>query len=138
MKLENVRLLIDQFESGTLPKEDWTHSAHCVVALWYCVGMSLPQAVQRIRDGIKAYNSSVGTKNTDTSGYHETITLFFTTTITRYLITEGVTTLSDEQIAVFLSQPFLVKDYILQFYDKELLMSKEARRSWMEPRLASF
>ncbi|HVI45802.1 MAG TPA: hypothetical protein VM802_13080 [Chitinophaga sp.] len=37
------------------------------------------------------------------------------------------------QITVFLQQPFLERDYILQFYTRELLMSKEARHSWVPP-----
>ena len=79
------------------------------------------------------YNVSVGGKNTDVSGYHETITLFYTTEVANYLVTAGVITLTDETIIVFLQQPFLIKDYILQFYSKELLMSKDARLNWVPP-----
>jgi hypothetical protein len=73
-----------------------------------------------------AYNVSVGGENTDVSGYHETITLFYTTKVANYLVITGVTTLTDETITAFLQQPFLMKDYILQCYSKELLMSKYA------------
>jgi hypothetical protein len=90
-------------------------------------------AIQKISAGIRTYNVSVGGQNTDTSGYHETITLFYTTTIAHYLVTAGVTSLTDEQITAFLHQPFLAKDYTLQFYSKELLMSKEARLGWVPP-----
>lgn len=96
----------------------------------------LPEAVRKIREGIKKYNVSVGGQNTDTSGYHETITLFYTTAIARYLVTNGITSLTDRQILVFLQQPFVTKDFALQFYSKERLMSKEARYRWILPDLS--
>ena len=133
MQLRKAALLVEQFEKGVLPKEQWTHDAHFVMAVWYCVGVPLPQAIEKIREGIRKYNVSVGGENTDSSGYHETITLFYTMTITRYLVTAGVSTLTDEALAAFLQQPFLGKEYIHQFYSKELLMSAQARRGWVEP-----
>jgi hypothetical protein len=133
MQMEEVSLLVAQFENCTLPKSKWTHEAHFIMALWYCCNLPLPQAIQTIRNGIKKYNVSVGGENSDMAGYHETITLFYTATIANYLLTTGITTLTDEQMAVFLQQPFLAKDYPLNFYSKELLMSKEARRNWIRP-----
>jgi len=133
MTLDKAASMVAQFERGTLPKEKWTHAAHVIMAAWYCAGTPIPEAVGKIREGIKRYNVSVGGKNTDSSGYHETITLFFATTIARYLITTGVCELTDESLAVFLTQPFFAHDYIFQFYSKELLMSTRARRSWVEP-----
>jgi hypothetical protein len=65
-----------------------------------------------------------------------TATLFYTSTLAHYLITAGVATLTDENLVVFLQQPFLIKDYPLQFYSKERLMSKEARLHWVLPDLA--
>jgi len=130
MTLEQTSRLVSQFEDRTLPKEQWTHTAHCIVAFWYCIQLPLPQAIQKIRNGIRAYNVSIGGANTDTSGYHETITLFYANTISHYLVTSGITELTDEQIADFLQQPFLARDYIFQFYDTALLLSREARRTW--------
>lgn len=133
MDLKKANRLLNEFENCTLPKGQWTHVNHFIVALWYCVTLPLPQAIQKIRNGIKTYNVSVGGENTDVAGYHETITLFYTTTVANYLVTTGVTALTDEVIAAFLQQPFLVKEYTLQFYSKEVLMSKAARRNWVAP-----
>jgi hypothetical protein len=133
MKLEKASWLVEEFENCTLPKEEWTHVSHFIMALWYCIKLPLPQAIQKIRSGIMTYNVSVGGANTDVSGYHETITLFYTTKVANYLVTNGVTTLTDETIITFLQQPFLMKDYILQCYSKELLMSQYARLNWLAP-----
>lgn len=133
MQLDKAARLVEQFEKGILPREQWTHTAHFIMAAWYCIGFPLPEAVEKIRAGIKRYNVSNSVKNTDSSGYHETITLFYTMAIAQYLVTTGVSAMTDETLSVFLQQPFLAKDHIHQFYSKELLMSVEARRGWVEP-----
>lgn len=133
MNVQQAAHLVEQFEDGTLPREQWTHTAHFVVALWYCVHHPIPVAVEKIRDGIKAYNVAAGGQNTDVSGYHETVTLFYTATIAEYLVTNDATPLTDERMARFLGQPFLEKEHVHRFYSKERLMSKEARRRWVSP-----
>lgn len=135
MTSQQVARLVEQFEDGTLPTGQWTHTAHFVMALWYCVRHPLPVAVRKIREGIKAYNVASGGQNTETSGYHETITLFYTVTIASYVVTTGFDTLTDERIERFLQEPFLAREYVHGFYSKERLMSKEARREWMPPEL---
>ena len=135
MKWEKAAWLVAQFEKGTLPKEDWTHTAHFVMAFWYCTQFPLPQAIEKITTGIKAYNVAIGGQNTDESGYHETITLFYISTICDYLVTAGAPALTDEALAVFLQQPFLAKDFIHQYYSTPLLKSKQARKRWVTPDL---
>ena len=73
---KEVECFVQQFEALTLPKTSWTHVAHFVVGLWYLSHHPLPDAIERIRKGIFRYNEAVGTINSDTSGYHETLTLF--------------------------------------------------------------
>jgi hypothetical protein len=133
MKWEKAAWLVEQFEKGSLPKEQWTHSAHFVVAFWYCTQYPLPQAIKKITTGIKAYNVASGGQNTEDSGYHETITLFYITVISGYLVTEEVSALTDEALAVFLQQSFLAKDFIYLFYSVPLLKSKQARQGWVAP-----
>jgi hypothetical protein len=133
MSQEKIAQLIEDFENCTLPKEEFTHTNHFIMALWYCLKSPLPQAIQKIRSGIMRFNVSVGGQNTATSGYHETITLFYTLQIVNYLATTGVTTLTDHTIEIFLQQPFIDKDYIFRFYNRGLLMSEEARRAWISP-----
>jgi len=127
--------LIDQFENCTLPIEQWTHEAHFIMAFYYCLQLPLPQAVQKIRQGIKAYNVSVGGQNTDTAGYHETITLFYATVIAHHIIRSGITVFCDEQVEVLVKQPFIAKEYALKFYSRQLLFSTAARKEWAQPDL---
>lgn len=137
MNAEHAKELVKQFETCNLPKENWTHEAHFVMALWYCSHQPLPFAMQSIRDGIKKYNISVGGENTDHSGYHETITVFYARLIVNYLLTTDKTYRFENILNGLFKQPFLVKDFPLQYYSKELLMSKEARRDWIPPDIRS-
>lgn len=125
--------LIEQFENCTLPREEWTHENHFVMAFWYCMNYPLPEAVQKISNGIKKYNESVGGQNTAEAGYHETITLFYTRTVADYLITHKITTFTADILSEFLQQPFLKKDFIARYYSQAYLMSKEARLEWRAP-----
>ena len=58
----------------TLPKPEWTHAAHFAAAFWVLrtSGMHAERDMPKL---IRAYNLATGVANTDTSGYHETITL---------------------------------------------------------------
>lgn len=125
--------MIEEFERCTLPKEKWTHENHFVAALWYCVNFPLPEAVRKIREGIKVYNIATGGVNTDTAGYHETITLFFVNMVTEYIITNDIDEVTEEAINILLQQPFVMKGYIDKFYSKGSLMAKEARLGWRAP-----
>ena len=107
MTTEQAKLLVQQFEGHTLTKQQWAHEAHFITAFYYCLYWPVPQAVQKIRDGIKTYNVSVGGENNDSAGYHETITLFYMATIARYIATNGITTVCNEHIANLLQQPFM-------------------------------
>ena len=79
----------------------------------------------------------VGTANTDTSGYHNTITRAYLRGIRMFLegadLGRPVHTLVNE----LLTSPMGGRDWPLRFWSKERLMSVEARRGWVEPDLAA-
>ena len=86
----DITRLVEQFEGGILPKAQWTHQAHVVVCLWYLLHHSPVDALRRLRQGILNYNESVGTPNTDASGYHETITRCYVMVILGFMIRQRV------------------------------------------------
>jgi hypothetical protein len=130
-----ARQLLQQFEDCSLPKGQWTHQAHFVMALWYCSQLPLPAAVSTIKEGIKKYNVSIGGANTDHSGYHETITMFYIRLIVDYLLQAEPGAGFEMLLPELFKQPFMLKDYPLQYYSKDVLMSKEARLNWVKPDL---
>jgi hypothetical protein len=133
MTATEAKRLIHQFENGGLPKEKWTHEAHFVMALWYCCQQPLPLAIQSIKEGIKKYNISVGGENTENAGYHETITVFYTRFIMNYILQTATSHQFESKLDGLWQQEFLQKDFPFTYYSRELLMSKEARKDWVEP-----
>lgn len=134
---EEVNLLAKAFEERTLPKSEWTHAAHLVVGLYYCYHHPLGVAKNLMSDGIYWLNDTHGTANTETSGYHETITVFWLRTIANYLDKtgreHGLANLANSLLA-FCSDPNLP----LKYYSRECLFSVEARLSYVEPDLEDF
>jgi hypothetical protein len=83
---DEIKALILAFESCTLPRSRWTHSARLTVALWYLIRHPRPDATRLIREGIQRHNAAMGIPQTQDSGYHETITLFWIEMVARFLM----------------------------------------------------
>ncbi len=129
---EQINAIVNKFNHKTLPKEEWTHQAHIMVAFWYAERFSEEEAIFKLRHGIKSYNLSVGTENTDTSGYHETLTVFWLKLIKEYLNTQKHQALVNN-VNTFLHLITSGTGFPLIFYSGEVLFSKEARHHWVEP-----
>ena len=129
---EDVYRLVEAFEKRTLTKGEWTHAAHLVVGLFYC--RTLPFAVARnvMRDGICWLNDTHGTLNTDDSGYHETLTVFWMNRIWNYLDQAGATK-SLVVLANELVDRYNKPDLPLSYYSRETLYSASARRDYIPP-----
>ncbi|HWI19078.1 MAG TPA: hypothetical protein VNT81_15095 [Vicinamibacterales bacterium] len=125
-----ARALIDR----TLPKAEWTHEAHLRVGLWHVHAHGAVAALELLRRRISLYNESVGTKNTDTSGYHETLTRFYVTVIDRFLAAADRSMEIDE-LARALIAMHGDRKLPLHHYSEGKLFSVVARRSWVEPDL---
>lgn len=120
----------------TLPKAEWTHEAHLRAGLWHVLHHGAPAALDLLRARISSYNESVGTANTDTSGYHETITRFYVTLIDRFLASADRQAPLDD-LAAGLIAAYGDRRLALRFYSETRLFSPVARRSWVEPDIKS-
>ena len=117
----------------TLPKPEWTHAAHWAAALWL---LTRPE-VDAFRDMpglIRAYNEATGVENTDTSGYHETITLASLRAARAHLAARPAAGLSTV-LTELLAGPLGRSDWPLAYWSKPRLFSPEARRAWLDPDL---
>ena len=63
-----------QFEDCTWPAVEWRHRQHLKVAYLYLRRSPLPEALERIREGIKRFNAAHQVPETIDRGYHETMT----------------------------------------------------------------
>ena len=129
-----VLRLVREFEDCTLPRAEWTHHAHLAVGLWYLMRHDEVEATRLIRQGIWHYNKACGVKTTATSGYHETVTLFYVRVIASFLAAASLDcTLA--ALANSLVRACGDKNLPLRYYSRERLMSPEARAAWLEPDL---
>jgi hypothetical protein len=127
-----VLSLLREFEACRLPRTEWTHHAHLVVALCYLIRYEEAEATRRIRLGIWSYNKACGIKQTKTGGYHETITLFYIRVIGKFLSAASL----DCTLAALANSLIYScgdKNLPLEYYSRERLMSWEARTGWLEP-----
>ena len=131
-----IRHVGERFLLRTLPKAEWTHEAHISTTCWILIerGEILPE--RDLPDLIRRYNESVGGVNSDSEGYHETITQVFIRTLRTVLADSAGQGLA-ERVNLVLLAPEGRRDWPLRFYSRELLFSKEARRGWVEADLVS-
>ncbi len=128
---------VARFHERTLPKSEWTHAAHLSVGAWHVHRYGVEEAVNRLRQAIRALNDSHGTANTDSSGYHETITRAYAHLIAEFLSEQREGTLA-QRVGALLASPLAHKNALLEYYSKERLMSVAARGEWSGPDLKPF
>ncbi len=116
-----------------MPKAEWTHQAHLAVGAWHVNRYGPDEALTRLRSGIRALNDSHGTVNSDSGGYHETITRAYVRLIAS-VFASAAGTLPD-RIARILGGPEGERDALLRYYSRDALMSARARAEWVEPDL---
>jgi hypothetical protein len=131
-----IESFIGEFEACSLPKSRWTHHSHLVVGLWYLTQHSLEDALTIVRQRIRAYNDAVGTANSDSSGYHETLTRLFLHGIDAHIKEHSGESIPDA-LALLLQSPLAHKDWPLSFYSRERLFSVTARHEWLAPDLTA-
>jgi hypothetical protein len=129
---EELDDLVARFQSRTLPKSEWTHEAHLAVGTWHVHRLGPDEALLRLRSGIRLLNDSHGTPNTDSSGYHETITRAYVMLLVAFIADRDGRPAADCAQAL-LASPLVARDALLTYYSKELLMSVQARLEWVEP-----
>jgi hypothetical protein len=118
----------------SLPKPRWTHAAHFAAALWLISCRKDLDASRDMPGFIRAYNEATGVANTDTEGYHETITQASLRAARSFLQRDPARTLSATCNALMAS-PLGKSDWPLVYWSRARLFSVEARRCWVAPDL---
>ena len=128
--------LVVRFRDATRHAAEWTHGAHLAVGTWHVHHHGAGVALDLVRTGILRLNDQHGTPNTDTRGYHETITRAYLLLIDDVLA-RGPRTTAPDAVARVLRDPIAAAGALLHYYSKDTLMSVAARRGWVEPDLRS-
>lgn len=132
--IDRYEAFIHEFEACKLPRARWTHAAHLAVGFWYLWHHPPGEALRLVRERISLHNEGVGTANTDTGGYHETITRAYLHGIAEHRSRHRTTPPLDA-LLLLQASPLGSSDWLLQHYSRDRLFSVQARRGWVEPDL---
>ncbi len=135
--MNEVNRIVEAFIDCTLPVAEWTHEAHLNVGLWHGMRYSAHESLNLLRERISRYNMAVGTQNTESRGYHETITAFYVWQI-GYFLQETARNKPIDELADELIERYGDKALPLTYWSPETLFSVRARLSWVEPDLKPF
>jgi len=133
--LAHIDALAARFEAAAIPALEWTHETHLVVGTWHVARFGADAALERLRAGIRALNAAHGTVNSDTRGYHETITRVYVRLLDGFLRARPAGEPLDDAVAALLAGPLAAREAVLRHYSRARLFSVEARRGWVEPDL---
>ncbi|HSK71971.1 MAG TPA: hypothetical protein VK892_09775 [Pyrinomonadaceae bacterium] len=132
MKYKNedeILLIVESFENGTISRDDWRHAEHLIVALFYLSHHDFETALIKMRDGIFNLLRAFEVDLTKEMPYHETLTVFWMRTVFDFKNSKNGS--SFVEICNDLVKEF-DKDYPLKFYSREFLFSDEARAKFVE------
>lgn len=119
-----------------LPKAEWTHAAHFAAAIWMARHNPALMAPPVISAIIRSYNDMTGTPNTDTSGYHETITIASMRATVAHVATFPADAPIHAVANALIASPLGRSDWLLAHWRRETLFGALARRAWVAPDLA--
>jgi hypothetical protein len=132
----DLEALALRFAERRIPRPEWTHEAHLAVGLWHVARFGESQALERLRAGIVALNESNGVPNSETDGYHETITRAYTVLLAQFLAGFAPDVPLQSRLSSLLQSPLANRHALMTFYRKRTLMTARARREWVEPDVA--
>jgi hypothetical protein len=119
---------------ATLPKPRWTHAGHLAATAGLILlhpelplDTELPALIRRL-------NESHGVPNSDTRGYHATITVFFLAAIRFKLARDDATLPAHQRVNALLAGPLGEgKAMMARYWTDAVLYAPEARRHWVPP-----
>lgn len=127
MQEHEALAMFDSFVNGRLGKDEWTHEAH-LATCWVALRERTPaETLAYLRQAIQTHNCGIGVANTDTSGYHETLTVYYVTAVAQAAAADLPTLFADDHCG---------RKAPLEYWSRDLLFGTEARKGWVPPDLA--
>src|SRR4029077_14760227 len=108
---------------------------HLIVGLWHVARFGAAAALARLRAGIRALDAAHGTIDSETRGYHETITGAYVGLLAAFPRARRAGEPFDDAVAALLAGPLVARDVLMRHYSRPVLFSIAARRAWVEPDL---
>jgi hypothetical protein len=124
-----IEAVVRKLENCEYGVHEFGHDKHLAVAAWYVTALGAQEALDRMRASLSRFTAHHGK-----TGYHETITRFWLEIVADFLQTQDATgSLADKVNRLVGCYPD--KNVLFDYYSRELVMSEEARGTWMEPDL---
>ena len=130
-----IAILTAGFLAKTLPAKAWTNDAHWAVAIDLAMNHGDFDLPRDMPEAISTYNVASGTPNTDSGGYHETITQAAVAMVRHELKTGAPGRATHQVVNDLMASPTGKSDWLLAHWTKDVLMSVRARRAWVPPDL---
>ena len=137
MLLAEIREIASGVRDCTFPAARFHHREHCLATAYYLKAHPQTDWRRELPALIRRYNESMGGANTEDAGYHETITQFYIDAIEDFLSRRAGESI-EAACTALLASPIAGKNFALEFYSRERLFSREARRCYLPPDLKTF
>jgi len=128
---DQIKTVVDDFESCRTDKSDFKHTDHLTVAVCYLQNLTVSEATRRLHDALLRFVDHHGV---DRRKYNETITVFWLEMVADKLSSLPPTTSLVEQCNAVVNS-LNNAGLPLEYYSAELLFSDRAREMFVEPDL---
>jgi hypothetical protein len=129
---KTLEAFVADWRSGVLPKKAWTHAAHVGVTGYYAFENSPEAVVTEMKRGILDFNAATGTVNGPDCGYHETLTQFWSDTISRFVRSSAPASRL-EAVVCAVRRFGEDRDLASLYYSFDVVRDRRARREWVRP-----
>lgn len=123
---------VADWESGILPKTRWTHGAHVAATAFYAFDHTPEGVYERMKKGILHFAGCVGIQNTETSGYHESLTRFWANRLSEF-VRRGQFSSRLEAARAAIAEFGEDRDHYRLYYSFDVAHDRRARREWIAP-----
>lgn len=124
---------LSAFRECSIPHREWTHRAHLGVAAALILEMGADSALGSMRATIPRLNESHGGANTNLSGYHETLTVFWVRLLSRMLSRLPKHLSRLDKVTVAVEAYGVLRRLDRAVFDSDVLGDAEARLRWTYP-----
>jgi hypothetical protein len=129
--------LLRQFETCTLPFEQWTHRSHVKIAFLLLREHGFDDALMKLRGGIQRYNAANNVPSGPLMGYNETTTHALLHLIHAVMQAYGKSHPTPTADAFCDTHPQLMSKHVLRFfYSPERRLHPDSKERFIEPDLA--
>lgn len=126
--------LLRRFEDRSLDHSAWNHAAHLRITYLYVRSLPPAEALEAVRTGIQSFNAANNIEQTETGGYHETLTqTWFRLVLAAARTTPPSTPTADSRAFLRVHPQLLDKKLPLRHYTREMIMSWKARTTFVAP-----